>query len=213
MRKISILAVVIAGALVAGGALPVAAQDILGLSLRSTDELPSGTARGTADIVSGAEGQFTVSVDLSAAADDLKLADFDEAKAFTVWAVDTNGVRHNLGTLDESLTLKDAAAAFTIAKLYVTAEADGAATSPAGQELFTATLRNVKETSATATPAGAEPTDAKAAAAPTATAAGAAATKPDKMPTTGGELPDVLVVAVIAIALVLLGLRVRSVRV
>jgi hypothetical protein len=214
MRKTSILALAIAGVFVAYGVLPVAAQSILGLSLRATDELPSGTARGTADIVADKDGQYKVSVDLSAAADSLKLADYPGAKAFLVWAVDTNGVRHNLGTLDGSLTLKDVAAAYAAAKLYVTAEADSAAAAPAGKPLFAATLRNVTEVEATATPAGAEAAKSGGAesAAPQATAVKAAEAKPNRMPTTGNELPDVLVVVAVAIGLLVLGLRLRAVR-
>jgi hypothetical protein len=218
MKPRPILALALAAIVLALGALPASAQDILGLSMRPTDEMPAGTGRGTVDIVSDGANQFKVTVDLSGAADNLKLENFEGATGFTVWAVDTNGVRHNLGQLDESLVLKDAIATDPIAKLYVTAEPDPAAASPTGKPLFTATLRNVTESEATATPATAAEattaatTSAGAAAQPTGAPTATTAQKPKELPTTGDLVPDLLVLAIVAAGLFLVGWRLRTVQ-
>jgi hypothetical protein len=218
MKPRPILALALAAIVLALGALPASAQDILGLSMRPTDEMPAGTGRGTVDIVSDGANQFKVTVDLSGAADNLKLENFEGATGFTVWAVDTNGVRHNLGQLDESLVLKDAIATYPIAKLYVTAEPDPAAASPTGKPLFTATLRNVTESEATATPATAAEattaatTSAGAAAQPTGAPTATTAQKPKELPTTGDLVPDLLVLAIVAAGLFLVGWRLRTVQ-
>lgn len=217
MKQTSILALALAAFFLALGALPAAAQDILGLSMRATDEMPAGTGRGTVDIVGDGANQFKVTVDLSGAAENMKLEEFAGATGFSVWAVDTNGVRHNLGQLDDSMVLKDAAAGFPVAKIYVTAEADAATASPTGKPLFTATLRNVTESDATATPAsGAEATTAPAtsagaaAAKPTDAPAAATAQKPKELPTTGDLVPDLMVLAAVAAGLFLVGWRLRA---
>jgi hypothetical protein len=225
MRRTSILAIAlaVAGLSLAAGVLPAAAQDILGLSLRPTQDMPSGTAPGSADIVASDGGKFVVSVDVSGAADNLKLDAYQGAKAFVVWAVDMNGVRHNLGALDKSLVLDKVPAGYPVAMLYVTAEPDVAITEPTGKQLFRAVLRNVEESSNTATPAagGASaaaattgPTTAAAAstAAPQPTAATATAKKPVDLPKTGTPVQDLLVLSLVALALVLAGLRIRTVR-
>jgi hypothetical protein len=216
MQRLRILAPAVAAIFLAFAALPVAAQDILGLSLRPTDAMPAGTARGTVDIVSDGTSNFKVTVDLSAAAETMKLEDFEGATGFTVWAVDMNGVRHNLGTLDEGLVLKEATAGFPIAMIQVTAEPDPAAAAPTGEVLFTATLRTVTVTDATATPATAATAAGGAAgatAAPAATTApAAAAPAAAKLPTTGAQLPDLAVWAAVAAALLLLGWRLRATR-
>jgi hypothetical protein len=205
MRKTPILALAALALFLATGSRPAAAQDILGLSLRPTDEMPAGTARGTVDLVSEAGGQTNVHVDVSGAAESLKLEDHPGASAFVVWAVDNDGVRHNIGTLDEALVLADASVPFLVAKIYVTAEADAEAASPTGEQLFEATLRNVTEVEA---PPAAAATGAPAAAAPAPTEA-PAAEKPKVLPTTGAALPDGWVLAALALGLLAFGAWLR----
>ncbi len=213
MRRMTLLAVLAVGLALALGTMPASAQDILGLSMRPMDEMPAGTARGTVDIILESGGSYAVTVDLSPASENLNLATFDDATAFVVWAIDTDGVRHSVGTLDDNLVLGDSVD-YQIARLAVTAEANPAATSPTGSDLFVATLRNVQEQggSTTQQEATKEPTLAAAAEA-TAAAAPTTAASPKELPTTGNTLPDVLAVAAVAAALLLIGLRLRGVRV
>jgi hypothetical protein len=214
MRKTPLVALTLVGLFCALAVRPASAQDILGLSLRPTDEMPSGTARGSVDLVAD-NGGYVISVDLSGAAEALKLESFEGAQAFVAWAVDTNGVRHNLGSLDEGLVLKDARADYPVAQVFVTAEPDAAAGVPAGEPLFTAALRNVTIVDATATPADGAPAaapqpTAAAAAAPAATAAAPAPAKPKELPTTGETVPEVWALVGVALALLAVGWRLRA---
>jgi hypothetical protein len=194
------------GALGLALATPALAQDVLGLSLRPTDEMPAGTARGTADIVQAEAGGYLVSVDLSAAAETMSLADFAGAAAFVVWAVDTDGMRHNLGALSGELVLEDVPVDYVVARLYVTAEPAAAAAAPEGAILFQAVLRNVEEVGAAA-----EPTASGAAATPTAAPAAATPTTadPGNLPTTGSFVEDILLYVAVALPLIVGGMRLR----
>jgi hypothetical protein len=207
MRRFVILAVAVVALGLVMRALPALAQDILGLSLRPTGEVPAGTARGTADIVVADGGGYLVSVDLSAAGDSLALEDFSGAEAFVVWAVDMDGVPHNLGTLGADNTLEDRPVDFNVARLLVTAEESADAANP-GEPLFQATLREVALQEAAA-----EPT-ATPAAEPTAVAEEAAedGNGPENLPTTGDPLRDLAVLAMVAAGLLAGGLRLRLVR-
>jgi hypothetical protein len=219
MRRLSVLILVAIGLALIHGALPASAQNIVGLSLRPQPAAPSGAARGSADIVENTGGGYKVSADLSSNADTLKLQDYQGSNAFVLWAVDMDGQRHNLGALGKDLTLKDVAVAYTVAKLYVTAEPDPKAEAPTGQPLYQATLRNVTEVEAPTAAATEAATETAATAAPTAeaTAVAAATTttpaKPSELPTTGSTAQDLAILAAIAMVLLLLGLRLRTVRV
>lgn len=214
MHRTPLLAVLAAGLVLALGAIPASAQDILGLSMRPTGEMASGTPRGSVDIISDSAGKYAVNIDLSSASEGLTLAAFEGAKAFVVWAVDTDGVRHNVGTLDGTLVL-NGTVDYQIARLALSAEADAATTSPTGPDLFAATLRSVQERSAAAPKAQATAAATKAAGTTAATAAPAPtkSAPPKELPTTGNTLPDVLVWAAVAVALLVIGLRLRGVRV
>jgi len=228
-----LLFVVAALGLAAGwGARVARAEDIVGLSLRPTEAMPGEKARGSVDIMKAeGEGNYTVKVDLSAAAEGMDLAKFDDAAAWVVWAVDMDGMRHNLGALDDELMLKDAAVDFLVAKLYVTAEKDADAANPAGEPLFSVALRSVEEVDAPAgaeskpvaqaggavTAAATEKATAAATASPEATSAAPATAdkagaKPDKLPTTGNPVQDVMVLLLVAAALLFGGWRLRAVR-
>jgi hypothetical protein len=114
-----------------------------------------------------------------------------------------DGVRHNIGALDDDMTLTKAETDFLIAKVYVTAEASPDVLSPAGEPLYRLTLRDVEEV-------GTEPEAAEAA-----TTAGDdegdkdEKDEPEELPTTGLELRDLLVLAVVAMALLLAGFKLR----
>jgi hypothetical protein len=236
MRRMPLLiAAAVAGALL-WAALPAFAQDIYGLSFRPTEALSETAPRGTVDIVAGEGDNYKVSVDLTGAEKVLKLGSYPGAAAFLLWGVDMDGQRHNLGVLGDDLTLADAAADYLVAKVFLTAESDEAATQPTGERLYEVTLRNVAEVettsagaakpaaktetktetktgekaqaqAATATPKPAAPTVA-----PT-TAAKAAEPKPSNLPTTGGETRDLLVLVLVVVGLGLGALRLRTIRV
>lgn len=151
MRKSLLFVVMMLGLIVGWGTTAAHAEDIVGLSLRPTDAMPGEKARGSVDIVrSPGGGDYVIKVDLSPAAESMDLAKFDDASAWVVWAVDMDGVRHNLGTLDTKLMLQDAAVDYLVAKLYVTAEKDTESAKPAGEPLFSVALRSVEEVDAPA---------------------------------------------------------------
>ena len=222
MRKLCI--VVVALAAVTLWTMPIArAQDIIGLSLRATDAMPGETGRGAVDIVkSQGEGNYRVKVDLSGASEGLDFAKFEGATAWIVWAVDMDGVRHNIGTLSDQLLLENAAIDYLVARVYVTAEKDANAKTPAGQPLFSVTLRNVEEVDTVPdAPAGvASSTTGAAAAAPASSAAAAPAAggakkeaeKPADLPKTGSWVQDVLIVLLVGAGLLAAGLRMRGIR-
>jgi hypothetical protein len=239
MRKSLLFVVMLLGLVVGWGTTVARAEDIVGLSLRPTDAMPGEKARGSVDIVRSPGGDdYVIKVDLSPAAESMDLAKFDDATVWVVWAVDMEGVRHNLGTLDDNLMLEDAAADFMVAKLYVTAEKEPDGSKPEGEPLFSVALRSVEEVDAPAQPgsksAAADATGSPAATAmpgtamattaagtPAATtaaivdtaAAGAkAGDKPDKLPTTGDPVQDVLMLVLVAAALLFGGWRLRAVR-
>ena len=199
----------------AAAAAPVSAQSIIGLSFRPTDAAPEGAGNGKVDIVS-ADGGYKVSVDLSANAEA-----FGERAAggehLVVWAVDMDGKRHNLGTLDGDYVLKDAAADYMVAKVYVTAEDDAAAINPSSDPMFNLTLRTVTEVETPADQAMAESAKSEDAAksdtSAAASSAAAAPAKPKELPTTGTLVRDLLVLVAVAGALVAGGLRLRTVRI
>jgi hypothetical protein len=204
--------------------LPTRAQNILGLTVRPTEAMPADAPNGTADIVAQ-NGGYLVTVDLSAATDALKLEEFAGATTWVVWAVDMDGYRHNLGQLNQSLVLEDAPVDYLVARLYVTPESNATAATPAGEPVYSVTLRNVQEQAGPApTATGAKPgaaalTTAAATTATPAAGAGAAATatkpagdSPNHLPTTGFTAVDLLVLAVVAFVLVVLGLQLRTVR-
>ena len=231
MRKTLMLVVAALGLVIGGGATAYA-QDIVGLSLRATDAMPGVASRGLVDIVkSTGEGNYVVKVDLLAAAEALDLTKFEGANAWVVWAVDMDGVRHNLGTLNEEFKLPEAAVDYLVARVYVTAEGDAKATAPGGEPLFSVTLRNVDEvdsppadaaksaaqaggTGTTAPTAKAEATTAATIAAPAAASGDQSkdGAKPKNLPTTGDPVQDVLMVLVVAAVLLFGGWRLRSVR-
>lgn len=187
MRRLSILVLAAMVITLLFGPTPARAQDILGLSVRPTDLLPAGTARGSADILRSDAGGYLVSVDLSSAAEALVFDDYAGASAWVVWVVDMDGVRHNLGALDENLVLEDARTDGLVARVFVTAESAADVTTPSENRIFEATLRAVTE----------EATEAK----------------PEVLPTTGSLVHDLMVLVLVAVALVLTGLRLRAVRV
>ena len=119
------------GLLAASAVATAHAQNVQGLSLRAGAAL-KGSPNGTVDIV-GDGTTATVKVDLSGAAETMKVADFKDAKAFVVWAVDMDGYRHNVGTLSDELKLEDVKVDYRVARVYVTAEADAKATAPTGE--------------------------------------------------------------------------------
>ena len=207
------------GALLLMGAQTAHAQDILGLSLRATSALPEGTPSGLADIESSG-GAYVVSVDLSDAVDGLSLEDFDGAEGFVLWAVDMDGNRSNLGTLDEGFMLEGADVDGRVARLYVTAESDTGMANPTGDRLFQVTLRSVEEQEAeeseddAAEESEAEDDDADEGEADAEEdEEDKADAKPSELPTTGNLMRDLLVLLAVAGALILGGARLRQVRV
>ncbi len=187
---------------------PAHAQDILGLTLRPSDAMPDGSGTGLVDFVSSGSGT-EVSVDLSGAAEGMSIEDFEGATDFIVWAVDMEGVRHNLGPLNADLVLEDAPADFLVARIFVTAEADAAATQPTGDRLYEVTLRGVDEvdTVPEQIDAADEPTEEEDAEATEEEDA-----KPSELPTTGDPMRDLLVLVALSIALIGGGLRLRTVK-
>lgn len=226
------LAALAALSLAAALATPIQAQDIMGMSLRPAPGSKDLAGTGTVDILRAEKaGSYTVNLDLSKAAESLDLSKFEGAKAFVVWAVDLDGMRHRLGTLDDKQALADVAVDYSVAKVYVTAEADAEAAAPS-DPLFLVTLRQVKEQESApaaadskAAAAGATATSGSQAAAPT-TASGSAATsstaaptaeakkdaKPSTLPTTGSARSDVLVMALLALLFIGLGLKLSGSR-
>ncbi|MEO8083333.1 MAG: hypothetical protein ABI780_05880 [Ardenticatenales bacterium] len=215
------------------------AQNVQGLSLRAGEAL-AGSPSGTVDIV-GDGTSATVQVDLSGAAETMKIADFKDAKSFVVWAVDMDGYRHNLGSLSDELKLSDVKVDYRVARVYVTAEADAKATAPTGDPLYAVTLRSVTEkdgapagesmassaassstasssSSAASSSVASSSAASSSAASSSAPAAAAAKTtssssaKPANLPTTGGGMPDLLVLAAAAMALLAVGARLAAVR-
>lgn len=139
---VSLIALAISASLVT----PAAAQDIRGLTLRATDKFATGTG-GIVDLVKQPEGAgYLIKVDLSKAAEGLKGAEFKDAKAFVVWAVDMEGTRHNVGKLSDKGVLEDAKTSFVVAKLFVSPEGDANAVQPTGDRIYELTLRSVTET-------------------------------------------------------------------
>lgn len=196
------------------------AQNVQGLSLRAGEAM-KGSPSGLVDIVGNGDAA-TVMLDLSGAAETMKLADFDGAKAFVVWAVDMDGYRHNLGALSDELKLADVEVDYRVARIYVTAEADAGAAAPTGDPLYAATLRNVTEKDGA--PAGAakassaasstsSSTSSTGAAASTGAAKPAAAgAKPAELPTTGGGVGDLALLAAAAACLMFVGAKLAGVR-
>ncbi len=224
------------GLLLAGLATSAHAQDIMGLSLRPTDAVPGSPGRGTVDITSSnGEGNYQIRVDMSGAADSLNLDDHDGATAWVVWAIDMDGVRHNIGSLDEDLLLEDAAVSYMVARVYVTAEEDPRAVQPS-EPLFSVTLRQVQEvdTIPADEPAddgsGDEAADEgedmadestegdQAEEGETSDEEGDSAMASDEeetpaeLPTTGGPISDMLMLVAIAAALLFGGMRLRAFR-
>jgi|GEM_PF-3829189 len=197
------------------------AQNVQGISLRAGEAM-KGSPSGVVDIV-GNGTSAKVAVDLSGAAETMKLADFEDATAFVVWAVDMDGYRHNIGTLSDELKIADAAVEYRVARVYVTAEADENAAAPTGDPLYSVTLRNVTEKSgepAGASKASSASTTASTAASTTsgstasnaAKPAAAAGAKPANLPTTGGGMSDMMVLAAAALLLFGVGARLLGVR-
>ncbi len=213
MRRVSFFVLVALGLGLSLGVVPAMAQSITGISLRPREAAPAGSAKGWADIVE-ANGGYKVSIDLSSNAERLQLDDYDNAEAFVVWAVDMEGVPHNIGVLADDLKLADAPVDFVVAKLIVTAEASADAT-VVGEPLFEATLRQVVM-KAEAAAGGAATTAQQATAKPEATAEATASptaepqAKPSELPTTGSVAQDLLVLAMLASALLAVGLRLRT---
>lgn len=205
------------------------AQNVQGLSLRAGEAL-AGSPSGTVDIV-GDGTAATVQVNLSGSAETMKIADFKDAKAFVVWAVDMDGYRHNLGSLSDELKLSDVKVDYRVARVYVTAEADAKATAPTGDPLYAVTLRSVTEkdgapageskassAASSSSASSSSSTASSSAASSSAPAAAAAKTtsstsaKPANLPTTGGGVPDLLVLAAATMALLAVGARLAAVR-
>lgn len=215
-------------ALLAALTVPTAhAQNVQGLSFRAGDAL-KGSPNGTVDIV-GDGATANVKVDLSGAAETMKIADFKDAKAFVVWAVDMDGYRHNVGVLTDELKLADVKVDYRVARLYVTAEADAKATAPTGDPLYAVTLRTVTEkdgapaaeaktggaaasTASTSSTAASSAPAAPAASGSSAKTTAATSAKPANLPTTGGGVPDLLVLAAAAMALLAVGARLAASR-
>ncbi len=220
------LAALAALSLAAVLATPIMAQDIMGMSLRPAPGSKDLAGTGTIDILRAEKaGSYTVNLDLSKAAESLDLSKFEGAKAFVVWAVDLDGMRHRLGRLDDKQALADVAVDYSVAKVYVTAEADAEAAAPS-DPLYVVTLRQVKEQESApaaadskAAASGATATTATQAAAPTAASSSAAPTteakkdaKPSTLPTTGSARSDVLVMALLALLFIGLGLKLSGSR-
>lgn len=226
------LAALAALGLAAALAAPTFAQDIMGMSLRPAPGSKDLSGTGLIDILRGDKaGSFKVKVDMATAAESLDLSKFDGAKSFVVWAVDMDGMRHNLGALDAQQALAETSVDYTVAKVYVTAEADAKAASPS-DPLYVVTLRQVKEqegapaaADSKAAASGATATTASKAAAPTAmapTAAAAAAasptaeakkdSKPSTLPTTGTGATDLVLMAMLAVLLIGAGLKLSASR-
>jgi len=139
------LAALAALGLAASLAAPIFAQDILGMSLRPAPGSKDLAGTGLIDITRGEKaGNFNVKVDLSKAAESLDLSKFEGAGAFVVWAVDMEGLRHSLGALDDKMVLADTLVDYTVAKVYVTAEANAKVAAPSAP-LYVVTLRQVTE--------------------------------------------------------------------
>lgn len=223
MRRIAVvLAGVAMWAVLTGPAAH--AQNVQGLSLRAGEAM-KGSPSGLVDIVGNGDAA-TVMLDLSGAAETMKLADFDGAKAFVVWAVDMDGYRHNLGALSDELKLADVEVDFRVARIYVTAEADAGAKAPTGDPLYAATLRNVTEKDGA--PAGAAKASSASSSASSSTSSSAASTsasastgaakpaaagaKPAELPTTGGGGGDLALLAVAAACLLFVGAKMAGVR-
>lgn len=215
MRRATALAATVAALVLLVNVAPVAAQSITGISVRPAEAAPTGSVKGWADILEE-NGSYKVSVDLSSNVERLRLSSFSNAEAFVVWAVDMEGMPHNIGVLDEDLKLESAKVDFVVARLIVTAEPEADAASMSGQPLFECILRQVElkvgAPIAPAAPASQQlatkqPT---AAAVPTATPT-AEPTKPTELPTTGSVAQDLAVLAMLAAALLALGLRLRTV--
>lgn len=224
------LAALAALGLAAALAAPTFAQDIMGMSLRPAPGSKDLSGTGLIDILRGDKaGSFKVKVDMAAAAESLDLSKFDGAKSFVVWAVDMDGMRHNLGALDAQQALAETSVDYTVAKVYVTAEADAKAASPS-DPLYVVTLRQVKEQESApaaadskAAASGATATTDSKAAAPTAmatTASAAAASpteakkdsKPSTLPTTGTGATDLVLMAMLAVLLIGAGLKLSASR-
>jgi hypothetical protein len=233
MRR-AYLAALVALALVLVGVQALHAQSIYGLSFRPTAAAPKDAPRGSADIVAS-DGDYLVSVDLSAAKSVLKLSGYTGAKAFVVWEVGMDGKSAPIGALDANLKLSDAKVDHLIAVLYVTAEPSADVTRASGDRLYEVTLRQVTEVSTasgTGAPAAAATSvaapvtatelvaagtvTATLAASPTASAPAPTSTpvesKPHNLPTTGGDLGDLLVLMAVALVLIGAGLKLRTVR-
>jgi hypothetical protein len=234
MRRLPLLVVAALVLVLLWGALPTFAQSIYGLSFRPTDAAPASSPRGSVDIEAGEGDNYLVTVDLASAAPSLKLANYDGANSFVVWSVDMDGQRHNLGSLNDDLTAEKLKADHLIAKLFLTAEADAEVAQPAGDRLYEVTLRNVAEVESTSSSTLSKAAVAEASATveekPTATtvAAGAAKAetkasptaetkpaeaKPQVLPTTGDSTRDLLVLLAVVVGLVLIGTRLRTLRV
>lgn len=224
------LAALAALGLAAALAAPTFAQDIMGMSLRPAPGSKDLSGTGLIDILRGDKaGSFKVKVDMATAAESLDLSKFDGAKSFVVWAVDMDGMRHNLGALDAQQALAETSVDYTVAKVYVTAEADAKAASPS-DPLYVVTLRQVKEQESApaaadskAAASGAMATTDSKAAAPTAmatTASAAAASpteakkdsKPSTLPTTGTGATDLVLMAMLAVLLIGAGLKLSASR-
>jgi hypothetical protein len=215
IRRI-LAAFVMLGLMLAGQATTAHAQDILGLSLRPTDAMPGSPGRGSVDITrSNGEGNYTIKVDMSGSADGMDLAEFEGATDWVVWAVDMDGVRHNIGTLDGDLMLESAAVSYMVARVYVTAESDASVKQPS-EPLFSVTLRQVEEVDtvpADEEEASDEMADDEAADEDAADAASDEEETPAELPTTGGPLSDMLLLLAVAATLLFGGLRLRAVRI
>ena len=209
MRRLSILVLAAIAVGLFFGPSAAFAQNILGLSVRPTDLLPPGTSRGTADIMTSDHGGYTLDGDLSAAAAVLAFAYYPGSTAWVVWIVGMDGIRHNVGALDENLVLEGVRTDVLIARIFVTAEELADADTPSENRLFEATLRDVEEVDKTA--AEGTPEEPATTAPPTATPAAEAG--PEELPTTGGTVQDLAVLALVAGALIVVGLRLRAIRI
>ncbi|MFI0607805.1 MAG: hypothetical protein ACH37Z_07870 [Anaerolineae bacterium] len=223
------LAALAALGLAASLAAPIFAQDILGMSLRPAPGSKDLAGTGLIDITRGEKaGNFNVKVDLSKAAESLDLSKFEGAGAFVVWAVDMEGLRHSLGALDDKMVLADTLVDYTVAKVYVTAEANAKVAAPSAP-LYVVTLRQVTEQESApaadskAVAAAATATTDSKATAPTTAAAGSttaasptavakADAKPSTLPTTGSGTSDLLVMGLLALLFVGVGLKLSGSR-
>ena len=202
-----VLAIVAGLALLMGtGALPAHAQDILGLSLRPTDAMDGSPGNGTLDITTtNGAGKYTIKVDMSAAGEGLDLSAHEGATQWVAWAVDMDGMRHNLGALDGELMLESVPVDYMVARVYVTAEASAEVKSPSAP-LFVVTLRQVEEVE-TATDSAA---DDDGAADDESAEKETKEEQPKELPTTGGPLQDMMLLLLVAAALVFGGMRLRT---